>query len=121
MVHLTCPSCPLENRELRCWLDRRHGVAYTASLPSPKRLYLRAILSDWPPSRESASAKQVSQLVGVQLHVSFAFRPGSFFLQRMLASVGMPRTAAGADYTCRAAKSGRRAVLGPKFHGDLEF
>ena len=91
------------------------------TLPSPKRLKLRVILSEWPPSRTSASAKKVSQLVGFLMHVSFAFRPGSFFVHRMLASVGMPRIAAGAEYACRMVNPGRRVALGPEFHGDFEF
>ena len=93
----------------------------TVTLPSPKRLKLRVLLSEWPPSRVSASAKQVSQLVGFLMHVSFAFRPGSFFVQRMLASVGMPRITAGADYACRMVNPGLRVALGPEFHGNLEF
>ena len=39
----------------------------------------------------------------------------------MLASVGLPRIAAGAEYACRMVNPGRRVALGPAFHGDLEF
>ena len=72
----------------------------TVTLTAPKRLKVRVLFSVWPPSRASSSAKQVSQLVGFFMHVSFAFHPGSFFVHRMLASVGMPRIAAGAEFTC---------------------
>ena len=95
--------------------------ALTVTLPSHKRLKLHTILAEWPPSRASASAKQVSQLVGFLMHVSFAVRPGGFFVNRLLASVGMPRIAAGADFAGRMANPGRRLALGPEFHGDLEF
>ena len=52
--------------------------------------------------------------------VSFAFRPGSFFAHRMMASVGMPRIAADAEYARRMVNPGRRLALGPEFDGDLE-
>ena len=90
------------------------------TLPSPRRLKLRVILSEWPPSPASASAKQVSQLVGFLMHVSFAFRPGSFFVHRMLAAVGMLRITADAEYACRTVIPGRRVALGTEFHVDLE-
>ena len=48
-------------------------------------------------------------------------RPGSFFVQRVLASVGMPRITTGADFTCRTDNPGRRVALGPEFHGNHEF
>ena len=95
--------------------------ALTVAILPHKRGKLREILAVWPASRASASAKQVSELVGFLMLVSFAVRPGSFFVQRMLASVGMPRITAGADFACRTANPGRRVVLGPEFHGDLEF
>ena len=95
--------------------------ALTVTLPSHKRLKLRSLLAAWPASRASASAKQVSQLAGFLMHVSFAVRPGSFFVHRLLASVGMPRIAAGADFAGRMANPGRRVALGPEFHGDFEL
>ena len=55
------------------------------------------------------------------MHISFALRPGLFFVQRLLASVGMPRVASGAGFTYRMPDPGRRVALGPEFHGDLEF
>ena len=56
------------------------------------------------------------------MHISFAVRPGVFFfVQCLLASVGMPRVASGAGYAYRMAEPGRRVALGPEFHGDLEF
>ena len=51
---------------------------HTATLPSHDRLKLHVILVEWPPCRASASVKQVSQLVGFLIHVSFAVRPGFF-------------------------------------------
>ena len=94
----------------------------TVTLPSHMRLKLHVLLSEWPPSRASDSAKQVSQLVGFLMHGSFPFRPGSFSVQRMLASVGMPRIAAGTDYARRMANPpGLRVAIGPEFHGVLEF
>ncbi|MEP2438517.1 MAG: hypothetical protein ABJH93_16610, partial [Roseibium sp.] len=55
------------------------------------------------------------------MHVSFAVRPGSFFVQRMLVSMGTPRKTAGADYACHLANTGWRVVVGLEFHEDLEF
>ena len=66
----------------------------------------------------SASAKQVSQLAGFLMHISFAVRPGSFFVHRLLAPAGMPSIAAGLDFSDRMANPGRRVALGPEFHGD---
>ena len=77
--------------EVLGWIVNTESL--TVTVPTPKRLELRVLLSEWPPSRASASAKQVSQLVGFLMRVSFAFRPGSFFVQRMLAPVGMPQPA----------------------------
>ena len=52
--------------------------ALTVTLPSRKRLKLRSLLAEWPPSRASASARQVSKLAGFLMHISFAVRPGLF-------------------------------------------
>ena len=95
--------------------------ALTVTLPSHKRLKPQNLLAECPSSRTSASAKQVSPLVGFLKHVSSAVRPGRFFINRLLASVGMPRISAGADFGFRRANPGRRLVLGPEFQGDLEF
>ena len=62
----------------------------------------------------------MSHLVGFLMIVSFAFRPGSFFVHHMLASIRMPRITAGAEYACRTVIPGRRVALGPEFHVDLE-
>ena len=105
--------------EVLGWIVDTESLKVT--LPPPTRLKLRVLFSEWPPYRASASAKQVPQLVGFLMHVSFAFLQGSFFVQRVLASVGMPRIAAGADYACRMVNPGRRVAIGPEFHGDLEF
>ena len=42
-------------------------------------------------------------------------------MNRLLASVGMPRISAGADFGFRTANPGRRLVLGSEVQGDLEF
>ena len=68
----------------------------TVTLPPHMRDKLCELLEAWPASRTSASAKHVSKLVGFLMHVSFAIRPGSVFVQRMLALVGMPRITAAA-------------------------
>ena len=95
--------------------------ALTLTSPPHKRLKLRLLLAEWPPTRTYASAKHVSQLAGFLMHISFAVRPGSFFVHRQLASVGMPRIAAGDHLAGRMANPGRRVALGPEFHADLEF
>ena len=84
-------------------------------------LKLRLLLAEWPPSRASASARQVSKLAGFLMHISFAVRLGLFFVQRLLASVGLPRVASGAGFAFRMPDPGRCVALGPEFHGDLEF
>ena len=95
--------------------------ALTVTLPPHKRLKLRSLLAEWPASRTCASATQVSQLAGFLMHISFAVCPGSFFVHRLLASVGMPSIAAGDDFAGRMANPGRLVALGPEFHADLEF
>ena len=55
------------------------------------------------------------------MYVPFALRPGGFSVSRLLASVRMPRIAAGADFACRTANPGRRLALGPEVRGDLDF
>ena len=95
--------------------------ALTVTLPSHKSLKLQNLLPEWPSSRTTASAKQVSQLLGFLIHVSLAVRPGRFFGNRLLASVGMPRISAGSDFGFRTANLGRRLVLGPEFQGNLYF
>ena len=55
------------------------------------------------------------------MHISFVVCHGSLFVHRQLASVGMPRTAAGDDFAGRMANPGRPVALGPEFHADLEF
>ena len=63
----------------------------------------------------------MSQLVGFLIHVFFAVRSGRFFVNRWLASNGIPRISAGGDFGFRTANPGRRLVLGPESQGDLEF
>ena len=124
MGELCCAwPASLVRRDTTDWdalLDVFDGIvdteSLTVTLPPHKRLRLHMLLSDRPLSRASASAKQVPQLVGFFMHVSFAFRPSYFFVQRMLASVGMPSIAVGADYACRMANPGWRVVFGPEVH-----
>ena len=120
---LTPPSCPpvkiadWDTRlEVLGWII--DAEALTVTLSSRKRLKLRSLLAEWPPSR-ATSARQVSKLAGFLMHISFAVRPGLFFVQRLLASVGMPRVASGAGFAYRMPDPGRRVALGPEFHGDL--
>ena len=95
--------------------------APTVTSPPHKRLKLRLLLAEWPPTRTYASAKQVSQLAGFLMQISIAIRPRSFFVHRLLASVGMPRMAAGDHFAGRMANPGRRVALGPEFHAGLDF
>ena len=95
--------------------------AYTVTLPSHKRLKLQIRPAEWPSSRTTASARQVSQLVGFLIHVSFAVRPGRFFVNRLLASVGMPGISAGDDFRFRTANPGRHHVLVPEFQRTSSF
>ena len=95
--------------------------ALTVTSPSHKCLKLRLLLAEWPPTRTYASAKQVSQLAGFLMHIYFVVRAGSFFVDRLLALVGMPRIAAGDHFAGRMANPGRRVALGPEFHADFEF
>ena len=105
--------------EVLGWLVDTEALTLTAR--PHMRLKLRVILAEWPPTRAHASAKQVSQLACFLMHISFAVRPGSFFVRRLLASVGMPRIAAGDHFAGRMANPGRRVALGPEVHADLEF
>ena len=89
--------------------------------PPKKRLNLRLILAEWPPIRTYASPRQVSQLAGFLMHISFAVRPGSFFVHLVFASVGMPRIAAGDHLVDGISNLRRRIILGPEFHADLGF
>ena len=95
--------------------------APTVTAPPHKRLKLRLLLAEWPSTRTYASAKQVWQFAAFLMHISFAVRPGSFSVHRLLSSVGMPRIAAGDHFAGRMANPGRRVALGPEFHADLEF
>lgn len=70
----------------------------TVTLPPLKRGKLHKLLMAWSPCKSSASMNQVLQLVDLFRNVSFAIRPGSHFVQRMLASVRMPHIGPGADH-----------------------
>ena len=109
--------------------DTRLGVlgwlvgteALTVTAPPHKRLKLRLLLAEWPPTRTYASAMQVSQLAGFLVRIAFFVRPGSFFVHRLFVSVGMPRIAAGDHFVVRMANPGGRVALGPEVHAGLEF
>ena len=80
---------------------------------------MRRLLAEWPQPWTRAWQKQASQLMGLLLHVSFAVRPRKKFVSRFLADVGMPQSAT--ESRGLPIGRGRRVVLGPEFHGDLEF
>ena len=69
-------------------------------------------------SRTVATARQVLELTGFLLHVSFALRPGKFVVGRLLAAAGKSQSAA---FPAGVVNPGRRVVLGPEFHDVLEF
>ena len=63
--------------------------AFTVTLPSRKRLKLRSLLAEWPPSRASASARQVSKLAGFLMHICLLYTspsPRDGLLSRMPSS-----------------------------------
>ena len=103
----------------RCWARIIDTHAVTVTLPPHTRSELRERIATWPPSRVSASAKRVSTLVGFLMRVSFAVRQGSFFVERMLVPVGVPRITAGADVVCHTTNPGRSVALGPEVHRGL--
>ena len=90
----------------------------TVTMPAHKQQKLDEVLSEWPTTRTSATARQVSQLTGFLIHVCFALRPGKLFVGRLLAAVGMPQSAV---FPSRVSDPNRRVGLGPLFHDDLEF
>ena len=85
------------------------------------RLKLRLFSEEWPSTRSCALAKQVSQLAGFVMHISFAVRHGYFLMHRLLGLVGMPRIAAGDRFAGRMANPERSVARGPEVHADLEF
>lgn len=87
-------------------------------MPLRKQQKLHRLLGEWPRSRLCATARQVAELTGFLLHVSFALRPGKFFVGCLLAAVGMPQSEV---FPSRVSNPNRRVVLGPMFHDDLEF
>ena len=106
--------------EVLGWLMDTEALTLTS--PPHKRLELRLLLVEWPPTRTYASAKPVPQLASSLMQIYFAVCPGSVFVHHLLASVGMPRMAAAGDlFAGCIANSGRRVALGPEFHADLEF
>lgn len=78
-------------REVLGWvLDTQQ---LTVSMTPHKRLKLDSVLAAWPVSRTGATARQVSELTDFLMHVSFALRPGKFFVGRLLAAAGLPQSA----------------------------
>ena len=55
------------------------------------------------------------------MHITFAVRPGYFFVHPLLAPVGMSPIASGDEIADRTANPGRRVHFGPEVHVDLEF
>lgn len=114
----------LEARKILGWNTRLEVLGWildtdqlTISLPSHKSSKLREILGNWPRSRAIATCKQISELTGFLFHISVVIRPGKFFVQRLLAQANMPSSPSASFVSL----SRRRVVLGPEFHGDLEF
>ena len=96
--------------------------APAVTLPSHRRFKLQNLLADWPSSRTSASVRGRCRSSLASLHMSpLLCVRGGFYVNRLLASVGMPRISAGANCCFRTANPERRLILGPKFQGDLEF
>ena len=50
----------------------------TVTMPAQKQQKLARVLGNWPATRTSATARQVSELTGFLMHVCFALRPGNF-------------------------------------------
>ena len=76
----------LSDRKITSWDTRLEVLGWiidtevlTVTLPPHKRGNVCELLAAWPASRASASAKQVSKLVGFLMHISFAISLGSFF------------------------------------------
>ena len=93
------------------WLVNTQTLAVTA--PPHKRLKLRLLLAEWPPTRTYASAKQVSQLAGFLTRIFSAVRLGSFFMPRLGCRESQPVITSLAEWPVRGG--------GPEFHADLEF
>lgn len=90
----------------------------TITMTDTKQQKLGRILAAWPATRRVATARQVAELTGFLMHVSFVLRPGKFFVGRLLSAVGMPASSA---FASQVPNPTRRVVLGPLFHDDLEF
>lgn len=90
----------------------------TITMTTHKQEKLARLLHVWPTSRKVATARQVSQLTGFLMHVSFALRPGKFFVGRLVAAAGQPSSAV---FTSGAPDPNKRLVLGTMFHDELDF
>ena len=93
----------------------------TVTSPPHKRLKLRSFLVEGPASCTHAPAKYVPELAGFLIHMSFAVLPRPFFVHRLLASVGIPRSAAGDDFAGRMTNPRRRVALGPELDAAFEL
>ena len=69
-------------------------------------------------SRQTVTVRQVSELTGFLLHVSYALRPGKFFVGQLPTSVGMAQSAA---FPSDLDNPNRRVTLGPLFYDEVEF
>ena len=65
----------------------------TIIMTQHKQAKLAVLLAKWPPSRTIATARLVSQLTGFLMHVSFAPRPGKFFVSRLVVAASLPPSA----------------------------
>ena len=83
-----------------------------------KQAELAVLLAEWPPSRTVATARQVSQLTGFLVRVSFALRPGKLFVGRLVAAASLPPSAV---FTFRVPDPIKRVALGLLFHDELQF
>ena len=90
----------------------------TVSMTLRKLEKLRRYLGEWPVSRQTATVREVSGLTSFLLHVSFAMRPWKFFVSQLMAAVGMPQSA---TFLSGLDNPNRRVMLGPLFHGELDF
>lgn len=103
----------LSARKDTAWVEVQGWIidteALSVSLPSHKCLKLYIMLTEWP--LFGAYATHVSQFVGLLMHISVAVGPGLVYVNRVLASVAMLRTAAGTDFY----------RLGIRVHSELEY
>lgn len=107
----------ISSLDWKCWVGYWRQFL-TVFMAERKRQKMVRVLRNWPASRLVATARQVSELTFLFMHVSFALRPGKFSWGQMLAAVGLPRAAV---FPSGSRTSYRRMVLGPMFYDDFEF